>query len=35
MALVPDVAKSLIAKDVAVTVEAGAGEGSGHPDAQY
>jgi NAD(P) transhydrogenase subunit alpha len=35
VAIVPDVAKSLGAKDVAVAVEAGAGEGSGHPDSEY
>jgi proton-translocating NAD(P)+ transhydrogenase subunit alpha len=35
VAIVPDVAKSLGAKEVATVVEAGAGEGSGHPDSEY
>jgi len=35
VALVPDVASSLADRDVDVVVESGAGEGSGHPDAEY
>jgi len=35
VALVPDVAKSLVDRGVDVVVEAGAGEGSGHPDEEY
>jgi NAD(P) transhydrogenase subunit alpha len=35
VALIPDVAASLVGKDLDVVVESGAGEGSGHPDAQY
>ena len=35
VALVPDVAKSLAAKEIEVAVESGAGEGSGHPDSEY
>jgi NAD(P) transhydrogenase subunit alpha len=35
VALVPDVVKQLAAKDLEVAVEAGAGEGASHPDAQY
>ncbi len=35
VALIPDVIASLTGKDLDVVVEAGAGEGSGHPDSQY
>jgi NAD(P) transhydrogenase subunit alpha len=35
VALVPDVAKALTAKEIGVVVEPGAGEGASHPDAQY
>jgi NAD(P) transhydrogenase subunit alpha len=35
VAIVPDVAKSLAAKEVETAVESGAGEGSGHPDSEY
>ena len=35
VALVPDVVKALTAKEVEVAVEAGAGEGASHPDAEY
>ena len=35
VALVPDVVKQLTAKDLTVTVEAGAGEGASHPDSSY
>lgn len=35
VALVPDVVKQLTAKQLEVTVEAGAGEGASHPDAAY
>ena len=35
VALIPDVAGSLAAKELDVAVESGAGEGSGHPDDQY
>jgi NAD(P) transhydrogenase subunit alpha len=35
VALIPDVAASLVGRGLDVVVEAGAGEGSGHPDSQY
>ena len=35
VALIPDVAGSLVSKELEVVVEPGAGEGSGHPDSQY
>jgi NAD(P) transhydrogenase subunit alpha len=35
VALIPDVVRSLTGEDVEVAVEAGAGEGAGHPDAEY
>lgn len=35
VALIPDVVASLLAKEIDVVVESGAGEGSGHPDASY
>jgi len=35
VALIPDVAGALVAKDLAVVVESGAGGASGHPDSQY
>ena len=35
VALVPDVVKQLTAKELEVTVEAGAGEGASYPDAEY
>jgi NAD(P) transhydrogenase subunit alpha len=35
VALVPDVVATLTGRGLEVAVEAGAGEGSGHPDAQY
>jgi H+-translocating NAD(P) transhydrogenase subunit alpha len=35
VALVPDAVSSLTKKDVEVVLEAGAGEGSGHPDSEY
>ncbi len=35
VALIPDVVKSLAAKEIDVVVESGAGEESGHPDASY
>ena len=35
VALIPDVAGSLVEKKLEVIVEPGAGEGSGHPDSQY
>ncbi|MEO8091550.1 MAG: Re/Si-specific NAD(P)(+) transhydrogenase subunit alpha [bacterium] len=35
VALIPDTAGSLVAKDLGVAVESGAGEASGHPDSQY
>ena len=35
VALVPDVVRSLTAKEIDVTVESGAGEGAGHPDSEY
>ena len=35
VALVPDVVKALIAKEIEVAVEPGAGEGASHPDAEY
>jgi NAD(P) transhydrogenase subunit alpha len=35
VALVPDAVRSLSGKEVEVAVESGAGEGAGHPDAEY
>jgi H+-translocating NAD(P) transhydrogenase subunit alpha len=35
VALIPDVARGLIAKELEVSVESGAGAASGHPDPQY
>lgn len=35
VALVPDAVRSLTKAEVGVVVEAGAGEGSGHPDSEY
>jgi H+-translocating NAD(P) transhydrogenase subunit alpha len=35
VALIPDVVASLTGKELDVVVQSGAGEGSGHPDAQY
>jgi H+-translocating NAD(P) transhydrogenase subunit alpha len=35
VALIPDVVRSLTAKELGVTVESGAGEGAGHPDSEY
>jgi NAD(P) transhydrogenase subunit alpha len=35
VALIPDVVRSLRGKELDVTVESGAGEGAGHPDAEY
>ena len=35
MALVPDVVRSLKAKELEVAVESGAGDGAGHPDSDY
>ena len=35
MAMVPDVAKQLAAREIEVTVEPGAGEGAAHPDSEY
>jgi NAD(P) transhydrogenase subunit alpha len=35
VALIPDVARSLTAKELEVAIESGAGEASGHPDDQY
>jgi proton-translocating NAD(P)+ transhydrogenase subunit alpha len=35
VALIPDVVATLTGKELGVVVEAGAGEGSGHPDSQY
>jgi NAD(P) transhydrogenase subunit alpha len=35
VALIPDVVRSLTGKEIDVVVEAGAGEGAGHPDAEY
>jgi NAD(P) transhydrogenase subunit alpha len=35
VAMVPDVAKALAAKELEVAVEAGAGEGAHHPDPEY
>jgi NAD(P) transhydrogenase subunit alpha len=35
VALIPDVVKSLTEDELEVAVEAGAGEGAGHPDPQY
>jgi NAD(P) transhydrogenase subunit alpha len=35
VALIPDAVRSLSGKEVEVAVESGAGEGAGHPDAEY
>ena len=35
MALIPDSVRSLVANGLDVVVEAGAGDGSGHPDPEY
>jgi H+-translocating NAD(P) transhydrogenase subunit alpha len=35
VALIPDAVKSLVGKEAEVAVESGAGEGAGHPDAEY
>jgi H+-translocating NAD(P) transhydrogenase subunit alpha len=35
VALVPDVVRSLKAKELEVAVESGAGDGAGHPDSEY
>ena len=35
MALIPDVVRELTSKDLEVSIESGAGEGSGHPDHEY
>jgi NAD(P) transhydrogenase subunit alpha len=35
VALIPDTVRSLTGKEVEVSTEAGAGEGSGHPDEEY
>src|SRR6266576_749097 len=35
VALVPDVVKALIAKEIEVAVEPGAGEGASHADSEY
>ena len=35
VALIPDAVKALGERGVDVVVEAGAGEGAGHPDSQY
>src|SRR5256714_738745 len=35
VALVPDVVKALVAKEIEVAVEPGAGEGASHPDSEY
>jgi len=35
VALIPDSVRSLTGKEVEVAVESGAGEGAGHPDAEY
>jgi H+-translocating NAD(P) transhydrogenase subunit alpha len=35
VALIPDVVRDLTAKGLDVSVESGAGEGSGHPDSEY
>src|SRR6266511_1821535 len=35
VALIPDAVRSLAGKEVEVAVESGAGEGAGHPDAEY
>ena len=35
VALVPDVVKTLAAKEIEVAVEPGAGEGASHPDSEY
>jgi H+-translocating NAD(P) transhydrogenase subunit alpha len=35
VALIPDVVRSLTGNELEVTVEAGAGEGAGHPDSEY
>ena len=35
VALIPDAVRSLTGKELEVAVESGAGEGAGHPDAEY
>jgi NAD(P) transhydrogenase subunit alpha len=35
VALIPDTVASLVGKEISVTVESGAGEQAGHPDAEY
>jgi len=35
VALIPDVVRGLTGKELEVSVESGAGEGSGHPDSEY
>jgi H+-translocating NAD(P) transhydrogenase subunit alpha len=35
VALIPDVVRSLTGRELEVSVESGAGEGSGHPDSEY
>jgi NAD(P) transhydrogenase subunit alpha len=35
VALIPDAVRDLAGRELSVSVEAGAGEGSGHPDAEY
>ena len=35
VALIPDVVRDLTARELEVSVEAGAGEGAGHPDSEY
>jgi NAD(P) transhydrogenase subunit alpha len=35
VALIPDTVQALTAHEIGVVIESGAGEGSGHPDAQY
>ena len=35
VALIPDTVESLTGREIGVVVEAGAGDGSGHPDAEY
>jgi NAD(P) transhydrogenase subunit alpha len=35
VALIPDTVESLTGREIGVVIESGAGEGSGHPDAEY
>jgi NAD(P) transhydrogenase subunit alpha len=35
VALIPDTVESLVGREISVVVESGAGDGSGHPDAEY